>query len=161
MSSVNPIHVEQVMDLANKSPYFKLLGMKLEEMREGYCKVVVDVEKKHLNAFGGIHGGAYASLIDTAAYWALYCELEEEAGFITLDLCVNNLRAVREGRVVVEGRVIKRGRSISLCEAEAYDEQGRLLAHGTSKQFLSPTLQPISAAVKSLDSQPLAPKFLP
>ncbi|MFR3091307.1 MAG: hypothetical protein ACLTMP_05855 [Eggerthella lenta] len=25
------------------------------------------------NAFGGAHGGAYASLLDCAAYWALYC----------------------------------------------------------------------------------------
>lgn len=160
MPPVNPEHIEKVIELANQSPYFQLLSMRLEELRAGYCKTVVDLERKHLNAFGGIHGGAYASMVDTAAYWALYCDLPENAGFITLDLTVNNLRAIDHGTVTVEGSVVKRGRSICLCQAEAYDENGKLLAHCLSKQFLSPTLQPISAAVRELGSEPLPPKFL-
>lgn len=160
MKTLNQAHIDAVIELANRSPYFQLLGMRLVEMREGYCKAEVDIEKKLLNAFGGIHGGAYASLVDTAAYWALYPELDEDAGFITLDLNVSNLRAVNAGRITVEGGVLKRGRNIALCEASAYDEAGRLLVHCTSKQFLSPTLQPISAAVRELASEPLPPKFI-
>ena len=160
MKTLNPAHIEALFALINRSPYFELLGMKLVEMRSGYCKAIVDLERKHLNAFGGVHGGAYASLVDTAAYWALYPELDEDAGFITLDLSVSNLLAVREGRIVIEGSVIKRGRNIALCEASAFDEQGRLLVHCTSKQFLSPTLQPMSAAILELGCDPLPPKFL-
>lgn len=157
---LNPDHLDKVIELANKSPYFELLDIKLVELRNGYCKAIIDVDHKHLNAFGGIHGGAYASFVDTAAYWALYAELEEDAGFITLDLNIDNLRAISAGRITVEGRVIKRGRNIALCESSAYDEQNRLLVHCTSKQFLSPTLQPISAAVRKIGSDPLPPKFL-
>lgn len=160
MSRINPEHVNKVLELVNQSPYFQLLNMVVQEMSEGYSKVVVDLERKHLNAFGGVHGGAYASMVDAAAYWALYCDLEEDAGFITLDLTVDNLRAIDGGTITIEGRVIKRGRSICLTEAEARDEQGRLLVHCLSKQFLSPTLQPISAAVRELGSDPLPPKFL-
>ena len=160
MSRLNPAHVKRVIELANSSPYFQLLNLELQEMREGYCKAIVNLEHKHLNAFGGVHGGAYASMVDTASYWALYCDLPEEAGFITLDLTVDNLRAVDHGTIVIEGGVIKRGRSICLCEAEARDEQGRLLVHCLAKQFLSPTLQPISAAVRALGVDPLPPKFL-
>lgn len=160
MPQVNPKHVEQVLELINRSPYFLLLDMELREIRESYSKVVVNLERKHLNAFGGIHGGAYASLLDTAAYWALYCDLPEDAGFTTLDLTVDNLRAVDHGTVTVEGGVIKRGSSICLCEAEARNEDGKLLAHCLSKQFLSPTLQPISAAIRELGGTPLPPKFL-
>ena len=160
MPRLNPDHTAKVLELINRSPYFQLLSMELRDMREGYAKVVVDLERKHLNAFGGIHGGAYASLADTAAYWALYCNLPEDAGFITLDLTVDNLRAVSSGTVTAEGRVIKQGRSVCLCEAEARDENGKLLVHCLSKQFLSPTLQPISAAVRELGNEPLPPKFL-
>lgn len=160
MTRLNPEHTAKVLELVNQSPYFQLLSMELRDMREGYAKVVVDLERKHLNAFGGIHGGAYASLADTAAYWALYCSLPEDAGFITLDLTVDNLRAVSSGVVVAEGSVIKQGRSVCLCEAEARDENGKLLVHCLSKQFLSPTLQPISAAVRELGFEPLPPKYV-
>ena len=99
--------------------------------------------------------------VDCAAYWALYCELEEDAGFITLDLTINNLRASSgEGVVTIESGVVKRGGSICLTEAEARDERGRLLVHCLSKQYLSPTLQPISMAVREMGFDPLPPKFL-
>lgn len=160
MRRLNPEHLKRVIELANKSPYFELLGVQIVELREGYSKAVVDLDRKHLNAFGGVHGGAYASFVDTAAYWALYCELDEDAGFITLDLVIDNLRAASTGTVTIEGGVIKRGGTICLTEAEARDEQGRLLVRCQSKQLLSPTLQPISAAVRSLGVEPLPPKFL-
>ncbi len=161
MRRLNPEHIERVIELANESPYFILLNTKIVELREGYSKAVANLERKHLNAFGGVHGGAYASFVDVAAYWALYCDLDENAGFITLDLNVNNLRASSDdGIVTIEGRVVKRGGTICLTEAEARDEQGRLLVHCLSKQFLSPTLQPISAAVRTLGVEPLPPKFI-
>lgn len=161
MRTLNPQHVSEVLKLINQGPYFVLLDMDIQEISEGYCKIVVDVKKKHLNAFGGIHGGAYASILDTAAYWALYCEMDEDAGFITIDLQTNNLRSLMEGRITCEGRVIKRGRNICLCESLIHDEKGRLMAQCTSKMFVSPTLQPISAAIDALDpSTELPPKFL-
>lgn len=161
MRRLNPAHIERVIELANQSPYFMLLNTRLVELREGYSRAVADLERKHLNAFGGVHGGAYASFVDCAAYWALYCELDENAGFITLDLTINNLRASSDsGTITIEGGVVKRGGTICLTEAEARDEQGRLLVHCLSKQLLSPTLQPISAAVRTIGVEPLPPKFL-
>ncbi len=160
MPRLNPEHTEKLIELINQSPYFQLLNMSLQEVDEGYCKVEMQLERKHLNAFGGIHGGAYASLLDTAAYWALYADLEEADGFTTLDLTSNNLRAIETGTLVAEGRVIKRGRSICLCEADIHDEQGQLMAHCISKQLVGPTLQPISAATATLGGAPLPPKFL-
>lgn len=41
-------------------------------------------------------GGVYESIMDTAAYWALYAEMPEDAGFITLDQNANLTRAVRK-----------------------------------------------------------------
>lgn len=160
MAELNRAHIEAVMRLANESPYFGLMGMRLDDMSEGRALVRVQVVPDHLNVFGGIHGGAYASLLDTAAYWALYCSLEESEGFTTIDLNVSDLRAVNEGSLVVEGRVIKRGRTVSLCEADVRDDSGRLLAHATSKMLIGPMLQPMRDAVSSLGLDPLPPKFL-
>lgn len=161
MPKLNPEHVSEVLKLINQGPYFRLLDIDIVELDMGYCKVEVEMSRKHQNCFGGAHGGSYASILDTTAYWALYCEMPEDAGFITLDLQTNNLRGFNEGKVTCEGRVIKRGGSICLTESYLRDEQGRLLGQCTSKIFVAPTLQPISAAIDAMDpTTKLPPKFL-
>ncbi len=67
MKQINPEHISALLSLINNSPYFSLLGIQVCELREGYAKVVVQLDQKHLNPFGGIHGGVYASILDTAA----------------------------------------------------------------------------------------------
>ena len=157
---LNPEHLERLKELANNSAFLNLLGVRLVELDKDYCRTEAVVTPELLNAFGGIHGGAYAAMLDNATYWCLYCGMDEQQGFTTIDLSVSDLRAVNSGLVITEGRAIKYGSSICLSEATARDEQGRLLAHGTSKFLLSPKLQPISAAVTMAGCDPLPPKFL-
>lgn len=160
MRRLNPEHVKAVLELINQGPYFRLLSMEVVEMREGYARVETELENKHLNPFGGIHGGVYSSLIDTAAYWAVYCEVEENAGLISLDLKVDNIAPVKEGRLIVEAKRIKVGRSICISEALVTDKKGKYLAHGTSKQIVVPGLQTINQAVEAMGFKALPPKFL-
>ncbi|MBW1849343.1 MAG: PaaI family thioesterase, partial [Deltaproteobacteria bacterium] len=77
MALLNPDHVQAVIKAINQGPYFKHLSMPVKEMGIGYSIVELKVGNEHMNPFGGIHGGAYASVIDTAAYWSAYCELDE------------------------------------------------------------------------------------
>ncbi len=160
MPKLNPEHVAAVIDLINRAPYFRLLSMEVLELKNGYAKVAVDLENKHLNPFGGIHGGVYSSLIDTAAYWAVYGDVEENAGLITIDIKVDNLAPIKQGRIVAEGKRIKAGRSICIAEAAITDDQGKYLAHGTSKQMVTPGLQTLAQAVLAEGHKPLPPKFI-
>ena len=90
--TVNPQHTQALMDLLTQAPYFSLLGMRFEAMEPGYCRLTLPLSyARHGNAFGSIHGGAYSSLIDTAAYWAAYCDMDEDQGYTSLDLCVTCL----------------------------------------------------------------------
>lgn len=159
---LNPAHIEEVLELINQGPYFQLLNIDIKVLDEGLCICEADIERKHMNCFGGMHGGVYESIMDTAAYWALYAEMPEDAGFITLDQTANLTRAVQEGtHVRCEGHVVKRGGSICICDAQMFDEKGRLLGMSTSKMFISPSLQPISAAIDDLDpTRKLPPKFI-
>ena len=160
MRQVNPEHINALLQLVSSGPFLKLLGMRVRELGPGYSKVEVDLERKHYNPFGVIHGGVYSSLIDTAAYWALYCELEEGKGFTTLDLSVSHLSMIREGKVIAEGKSIRTGQSICLAEASVKDSTGRLLAHGTSKIMILNGKQSIEHAIEAMGHQPLPPKFL-
>ena len=157
---INPEHISALIDLINRGQYFLLLDMKVCELKKGYARVEVDLQRKHLNPFGAIHGGVYSSLIDTAAYLSVYCELDEIAGYTTLDLSVNNLSMIREGRVTAEGRSIKIGRSICLAEATVKDADGKLLAHGTSKLMLLEETQSVYQALNAMGYKSLQPKFL-
>ena len=131
---INPAHTAALMSVLDRRPFFALLGMKFRAMEPGYCRVDADfVHRLHGNAFGAVHGGVYASLIDSACYWALYCQMPEDQGYTSLDLNVTNLAAVRSGVLITEARAVRRGRSISISQATVKDENGKLLAYGTSK----------------------------
>ena len=160
MKHINPEHINTILELINNSPYFKLLDMKVCDIGIGYAKVEIDLQGKHLNPFGAIHGGVYSSLIDTAAYLAIYCELGDSVGYTTIDLSINNLSMISEGRIIVEGRSIKVGRSICLAEAAAKDERGKLLAYGTSKLMLLEDWQFLNNALKARGIPSLPPKFV-
>ncbi len=160
MRQLNPAHIKAVIDLINRGPYFQLLSMQVRELGRGFSKVTADLGRKHLNPFGGVHGGVYSSLIDTAAYWAVYCHLDENAGLISIDLSVDNLAPAKEGRLFVEGRLIKAGKSICTAEASVFDCEGKTLAHGKSKQMVTPGLQSISQAVLAMGGEPIPPKFI-
>ncbi len=160
MPEINPDHLAAVIELINRGPFFRLLSMRVTRLGKGYSEVIADLEEKHLNPFGGVHGGVYSSLIDTAAYWAIYCDVGEDAGFITLDLSVDNMAPVKEGRLTVRGKRIKVGRSICIAEATVTDYRGRPVAHGKSKQLMTAGLQSIAQAISSLEGRALPPKFM-
>jgi uncharacterized protein (TIGR00369 family) len=160
MASLNPDHVQAVIKAINRGPYFKHLSMPVREMGIGYSIVELKMGNEHLNPFGGIHGGVYASVIDTAAYWAAYCELEEYVGLISIDLKIDYLAPISDGLIITKGRSIKSGKSMCLAEATAKDKDGKWLAHGTSKMMVTKGLQTIGDAFSFTGSKALPPKFI-
>jgi uncharacterized protein (TIGR00369 family) len=161
MRELNPKHVEAVIDLINQGPFFKLLSMQVKDLDQGYSLVEMDVGNEHLNPFGGIHGGAYASVIDTAAYWSVYCELDENVGLISLDLKVDFLAPTNVGKMFIKGHRIKMGKTICLAEATAFDQQDKWLAHGISKMMVLQGPQTIKEAANFIGTADLPPKFIP
>ena len=134
--------------------------MPVTDMGVGFANVELTVNPEHLNPFGGIHGGAYASVIDTAAYWAVYCELEEKVGMISIDLKIDFLAPISEGVIITRGRSIKIGKTMCLAEATAKDKDGKWLAHGTSKIMIKKGLQTIEDLFNFTGAEALPPKFI-
>ena len=135
--------------------------MRVRDIGKGFATVEMNVRNKHLNPFGGVHGGVYSSLIDTATYWAVYGDVDEDAGLISLDVSVDHLAPVKEGSLVVEGKRLKAGKRICMAEAVITDGSGKTLAHGTSKQMVLPGLQTIAQAASAMGYKTLPPKFVP
>ena len=160
MPELNPEHLKAVIIAINNAPFFKHLSMSVTEIGVGYSVVVLDVGNEHMNPFGGLHGGVYASAIDTAAYWSAYCELPEENGLITIDIKVDFLAPVSDNKIIINGSRIKSGKTIYLTEAKMSGTNGTILAHGTSKLIVTRNKQSVVDLVKYIGSDKLPPKFL-
>lgn len=156
---LNHQHIEELMKLINSSPYFQLLAMTLEDIAIGYAMLKMNISVRHLSPYGAIQGGVYSSLIDAAAYWAVYGELDEDTGLITLDVSVSNLASVKGGELTIIGERIKCGTTIGLAEASIADENGKILAYGHSKLLLTRGLQTIDQIARAANKT-LPPKFV-
>jgi uncharacterized protein (TIGR00369 family) len=153
LPQLNPEHLRAVISAINDCPFFKHMSIEVTEIGIGYSVVAAQIRKNHMNPFGGLHGGVYASLIDTAAYWCAYCELPEENGLISIDLKVDFLAPVNDGAVIIKGHRIKSGRTICLSEATMFSANGKKLAHGTSKLMVTQNQQSIDAVVDYIDTK--------
>jgi len=139
MQKPNPEYVKRIKELVNSSPYFSLLAMKIIDIGMGFSVVEIDLDQKHLQPFGLVHGGVFASIIDAAAFWAFFYEIEDQnAGATSVDLKLNYLAPAMSGRLIARGHQIKHGKTLGYAEARVTDENSKVLAHGTSTLMTMP-----------------------
>lgn len=107
-------------------------GMEVPERGTAIFELVP--EQRHYNPIGSVHGGVYATLLDSACGCAVHSTLAVGEGYTSLDLTVKFLKAVTvdSGRLRAVGTVLQRGRRTALAEAKLYDGRDRLVAHATS-----------------------------
>jgi uncharacterized protein (TIGR00369 family) len=112
--------------------------MRLVSITLDRAAIELKTDRCHLQPFGIVHGGVLATLIDTATFWSVFMRNPEEAGLVNIDLKLNYLKPVEKGKITAEGRAIRHGNSISYAEANVWDENGTLIAHGTSTLMTLP-----------------------
>jgi uncharacterized protein (TIGR00369 family) len=105
------------------------IGAKVEEVEPGRAVIRIDVKDIHLNGSGTLHGGVYASLIDTAMGLSVLALVGVRTA--TIQMNVHFLGAVGAGRVTCESEVVHRTRRTATAEAKVLDAEGNLVALGT------------------------------
>ena len=107
-----------------------LVGLTTEEMDDGTSLVRLDVEDRHLNAHGTVHGGCIATLVDAAMGRAVFSAGAESTA--TIELKVTYLQPGQAGPIEARAQVRKRGKRITVVEAEVtQDGETVALALGT------------------------------
>jgi uncharacterized protein (TIGR00369 family) len=153
MKELNAEYIQLVNRLVNHSPYFELLSMTISDVGPGFSLLEINLAPKHLQPFGFVHGGVFSSIIDAATFWAIFYEIEDQnAAATSVDLKLNYLAPAVSGKLIAKGSRIKLGKTLGYAEATVTDENGKLLAHGTS------TLMILPGKRLAMD-QPLPPKF--
>ena len=113
-------------------PIATLLGFTLMAIEPGRAVVAFEAAERHANPLGTLHGGVLCDLADLAMGWAYAATVADGESFTTLELKINFLRPVWEGRLVAVASVIKGGRIIGLVECDVTDDQDRLVARASS-----------------------------
>ena len=129
---INPEWIAEIRKIVNPCPYFGLQQMALIDLSWGKSRLEIELGNRHLQPFGVVHGGVFASLIDATGFWAVYSKADADVGMTTVELKLNYLAPSVSGRLIGTGRCIQLGRSLGLGEARIENETGRLLAHGTA-----------------------------
>lgn len=119
--------------------YFpKLLGIEVQDIRDGYCRMRLPWRFELTQPAGVVHGGVVASLIDSVVVPAIGAGYDEAMRFATVDLHVQYQGAVVDHDMVAEGWVTRRGRSVVFCEAEVTTDTGQVVARGMMTYKVSP-----------------------
>lgn len=115
-------------------PIARTLDFQLMEVGEGRAVFQGTPGPSHLNPMGGVHGGWYATLLDSALGCAVHTMMPPGRGYTTAELGVNLVRAIgpKVQRVRAEGKVLHCGRQLATAEARLVGPDGTLYAHGTT-----------------------------
>lgn len=117
-----------------RPPISAMMNFGLAELEEGRAVFTVEPAEYHYNPIGVVHGGLAATLLDSAMGCAVHSMLPAGAGYTTLEIKVNYVRAMTtETRGVrCEARVVYVGGRTATAEGRVTDGSGRLYAHGTT-----------------------------
>ncbi len=136
ISGKSGLQVMQAM-LAGQIPYPTIgatLDFLLVHAEKGQAIFQGTPGAAHLNPMGTVHGGWFATLLDSALGCAVHTMMPAGRAYTTAELSVNIVRALlpKVQRVRAEGRVIHCGRQLATADARLVGPDGTLYAHATT-----------------------------
>lgn len=118
------------------SPLVRHLGIELADLSLDRAELRLPYDERLCTTGDIVHGGAIASLIDTAGMAATWSDDEEPAAVAgaTITMSVEYIAAARGKDLTAVATVDKRGRSLCFTKIRVTEPDGRLVATGTVVQ---------------------------
>jgi acyl-CoA thioesterase len=129
------------------NPFADLMGLVVSRPRDGRCRASFTVAAEHLNPNRVAHGGTLYTMADTAMGAAIHSVLERGVACVTIELKINYLKPVREGRVTCTAKVIQCGKRVAVVEADIKN-RGMLVAKALGTFAVIPR-PPVDAPAKA------------
>jgi uncharacterized protein (TIGR00369 family) len=119
-------------ELRQSIPFVKDLGLELVSGAGGRSRVELEVLPRHLNSWGGMHGGVTMTVLDVAMAVAARSLEPDGKGVLTIEMKTSFIQAgPPQGRVVAIGVCVHRSTGMAFCEAEMRDDQDRMVARAS------------------------------
>lgn len=115
-------------------PIGLLMDFRICEIKPGEVILEVTPSEFHYNPIGMVHGGLFATIMDSTMASAVQTTLSAGTGYSTVDLQVTYVKAARidTGTLTCTGKIIHTGGKIATAYAEVRDSKGTLYAHATT-----------------------------
>ena len=124
--------LSRVRETFARIPYTRLLGIEFVSAARGTATFRLAPREELSRMEGIMHGGAIASLLDTAAAFAVHTLLGPSGRTVTVDLTIHYLRPVTGGEIQARARVLREGRRLVILSIEATEPDGTLAATATT-----------------------------
>src|SRR3990170_4261005 len=113
-------------------PVAVLVGFRAVSFGNGEAAFEMEAGRRHHNPMGTVHGGILCDLADAAMGFAFASTLAPGESFTTLELKINFLRPVFEGKLTASARVVHRGRTVGMVECDVVNAEGKPVARASS-----------------------------
>lgn len=119
------------VSLETGSAFVVAAGLIVDEITGTRVSGHIELGPEHHTPWGIVHGGVYATAIESAASIGASTAVEDR-GMVAVGLTNTTqfLRSVTSGRVNVEAVALNQGRTQQLWQVDIRDGAGKLVAHG-------------------------------
>jgi 1,4-dihydroxy-2-naphthoyl-CoA hydrolase len=117
---------------ADDSEFLRISGLQIEEVCGDGVRGWIDLDERHHTPWGVVHGGVYATAVESAASLGASAAVEEREQFaVGLNNTTDFLRPVTKGRVEVVAEPIMQGKGQQLWQVViTRAEDGKEVARG-------------------------------
>jgi uncharacterized protein (TIGR00369 family) len=144
--------IKELLHMFNEvAPIARTFGMGLSFDDEGQAIVDLPYNPGLDHALGGVHGGIYATLLDTAGWFTAAAAHDVDCWLATSQMSIHLLLPVERAPLRAVGCLIKHGKRQDVAEMRLYDGEGHLVGHATGT-FI------VLSSVPLDDMQPPPPK---
>jgi acyl-CoA thioesterase len=113
------------------APFGKHLGIEILEVGKGVARLKMPYRHELTNPAGNLHGGAIATVADSAMAVAIGSILGTPARHFTVKLEMRYKTAVTDGEIIAEATVTRRKQRLFLGEAVVTNGDGKVIATAT------------------------------
>jgi uncharacterized protein (TIGR00369 family) len=119
-------------------PFFTVLGLQIDEVRTDFCRMRMPFHPRLRTTGEVVHGGAIASLIDSAGVVAVWSNVSSDiTRGATATMTVNYLAAAEAAGLTAEAQVVRRGRTVVFVDIDVTSPSGDRIAKGSLVYKLS------------------------
>ncbi|MBQ7505120.1 MAG: PaaI family thioesterase [Ruminococcus sp.] len=125
-------NVEEAREYFKKDKFATNSGILVEKLGEDSCVCSMEINENHINAIGGVMGGAIFTVADLA-FSAVINNIHLPS--VAIQTSVNFISGVKGTKLFASAKCVKSGRTTTICNVDVTDDTGRLIAQFSGTGF--------------------------
>jgi uncharacterized protein (TIGR00369 family) len=117
---LNPDFEQKMLEKSTQNLFMQDVGFKFSVIAPGYIETYLDLENRHLQQMGFVHGGVTATMADITTGFAAFTLVDKNQSVVTVDLKVNYINPGKGHQLKAKAQVYKAGSKLIFCKAEIF-----------------------------------------